>query len=304
MTCVREYRTPLLPVDPAGWHPFHNCYSVAFDLFSECPALDIIRCVRLDASDCRPQDSSVEFHQSNLGKRQMKPSKMPRERRTRLIIALLIVAILAAPALVYVWVFGTELSHDHQRWSEMGSAMSGIYTPILALLTLAVLLAQVRLQTDMNRHTFDQTFVQKAGENITFALEQLARELSREFDDGSELRKILIGAFANETVVGLAEPAVLEVAKSLNERHDRLVALWCEFYRDIAALRANKYHPYDTTYGSMKQRAISLLSYRGCAALDNLVWCVSEGKLNFDYEFSGAGIPARSPAEGQPCNTR
>ncbi len=226
----------------------------------------------------------------------MKNSTELRERRKGLAITLAVMFILLVPILVYVWTFGTELSHDHQRWSEMGSAMSGIYTPLLALLTLAVLVAQVRLQASMNRHTFDQSFVQQARDKIAFSLEQLAKEMSQEFEDGSDVKKLLVGAFAYANAEKLKEPALIDVAKALNQRHHRLFSLWSEFYSAMSGLRVHDFDPYNTTFTSMNQRAISMLSYEGCAALDNLVWCMSEGRLNYGYEFSGANLPAREVA--------
>lgn len=214
-------------------------------------------------------------------------------RGPRLAVTLAVLLVLLVPILVYGWVFGTELSRDHQRWSEMGSAMSGIYTPLLTLLTFAVLLAQVRLQASMTRHTFDQSFVQQARDTITFSLEQLAKEMSQEVEDGSDIKRLLVGAFAYASAERLAEPTFIEVAKSLNQRHHRLISFWSEFYSAMAALRVHDFDPYSTTFTSMKQRAIAVLSYEGCAALDNLVWCVSEGRLNYGYEFPGANLPAR-----------
>ncbi|HJV68879.1 hypothetical protein, partial [Ideonella sp.] len=168
-------------------------------------------------------------------------------------VTLLVIVALLTPIAVYVWTFGTELSHDHSRWSEMGSAMSGIYTPILTLLTLAVLVAQVQLQASMNRHTFDQSFVQESRDRISFSLQQLAAELSREFDDGSEIKTMLIGAFAYANADTLGQPKVVEIAQALNRRHHRLFALWSEFYSAMAGLRAHDYHPYSTAFTAMKQ---------------------------------------------------
>ena len=55
------------------------------------------------------------------------------------IILLIISLIMLMPIAVYIWRFGIIISNQHLRWAEMGSAMSGIYAPILSLLTLVVL---------------------------------------------------------------------------------------------------------------------------------------------------------------------
>jgi hypothetical protein len=210
------------------------------------------------------------------------------------LITLLILSALVAPLAIYVWTFGPELSREHPRWAEMGSAMSGIYTPILALLTLAVLAAQVRLQASMNRHTFDQAYVQEARDQISFALQQLAVEIVKKTPDGTEVRTLLIGAFAYQEMAALQQPKLQTLAQAVHNQHNpRLFALWSEFYAALAGLRTHEFHPYSSAFSAMKQRAITTLSYEGCAALDNFVWCMSEGRLNYGFEFSRAGLPPR-----------
>jgi hypothetical protein len=66
-------------------------------------------------------------------------SAPPDPRKLSVVVRLILVAVLAvlvSPLIVYMAVFGVSISHDHTRWGEMGSAMSGIYSPILALLAL------------------------------------------------------------------------------------------------------------------------------------------------------------------------
>lgn len=166
--------------------------------------------------------------------------------------------------------------------------MAGIYSPILALLTLLLLLTQVKLQGRMNDHTFDQSFIQDARADLHFYLEQLATELSREFDDGSEIQTLLIAAFAYPGAEDLKGEKIMENAAALNKRYHRLVSIWSAIYGILAGLKANDYPPYRNNYVTAKQKAIAMLYYACCAALDNLAWCASEGRLNYSYEFSAA----------------
>ena len=97
--------------------------------------------------------------------------------------------------------------------------MAGIYTPALTILTLLVLIAQVRLQHRINEHTFDQSYIQDARADLHFYLEQLVNELSKEFDDGSALQAMLIGAFAYATLEELESEQTISIATALNKRN-------------------------------------------------------------------------------------
>ena len=225
-----------------------------------------------------------------------RPSTPKQLRRAKLGL-LVIATVLLAPIAVYVWTFGLSIVGNHTRWSEMGSAMAGIYSPILSILTLVLLFAQVNLQVRMNEHTFDHGFVQDARADLHFYLDQLASELSREFDDGSEIRTRLIEVFAYSAVEDLADPKVMATAAALNIRYHRLVAVWSAVYAILAGLKANGYAPYSNNYSTAQQKAIAVLSYECCAALDNLTWCACEGRIKFAYLFSAALRETSQPSE-------
>ena len=71
----------------------------------------------------------------------------------RLVLAVVIAALIA----VYIATFGFQITNDHVQWGEIASAMSGIYTPILSVLTLTVLIIQVRLQNKSTIYNSDQS---------------------------------------------------------------------------------------------------------------------------------------------------
>lgn len=58
------------------------------------------------------------------------------------VLAALAAVVLASPVLIYISHFSLTISNDHGRWGEMGSAMGGIYAPIVGFLTLWVLWQQ------------------------------------------------------------------------------------------------------------------------------------------------------------------
>ncbi|MEX8518688.1 MAG: hypothetical protein AB3X44_09260 [Leptothrix sp. (in: b-proteobacteria)] len=207
-------------------------------------------------------------------------------RRKVTAAAILILVLLVAPICVYVYKFGWNISGNHGRWGEMGSAMSGLYTPILSLLTIWVLAAQVRLQSDMNKHAFDQAYVQEARSDVQYYLSRLVQELAVEFDNGSAISGELIDVFAYASAQELCSQQYAVTAQALNRRFSRIMSIWSAYYSRLEGLRTNSHHPYEHNFTAAKEMAIVLLSYEGCVALDNFVWCVSEGRLKYEYQFS------------------
>ncbi|MFZ5550441.1 MAG: hypothetical protein ACOZJX_17230 [Pseudomonadota bacterium] len=154
----------------------------------------------------------------------------------------------------------------------MGDAMGGIYTPILSGLTLAVLLLQVRMQADFNRHTYDESYVQSARSDIDFYLQRLAQELDRPQDYG-----LPVGAFLCQNF-SRTHDSLTVLARDFNRNHQRVFSLWNSFYTVVAGLSVHDRHPYNLAMETAKQRAYTLLTFECCVALDNYMSCVTEGR--------------------------
>ena len=93
---------------------------------------------------------------------------------TGAIVLLLLLIVLILPIALYIYQFGGELSPNHQRWAEFGSAISGIYSPIIALLALLILVGQFRSQREMNKHQYDQTYIESTRNELNYFTEKLA----------------------------------------------------------------------------------------------------------------------------------
>lgn len=59
---------------------------------------------------------------------------------------------LTLPIVAYAYHFGFGLWESNREWGEMGSAIGGLYTPILSILTLIILVKQFQLQKSMHNH--------------------------------------------------------------------------------------------------------------------------------------------------------
>lgn len=69
--------------------------------------------------------------------------------RSKLLLPLIAAGLaLLAPIVIYIWHFGWKISSDHEQWAEMGSAMAGIYGPIIAAATLFMIYRQTKIMKD------------------------------------------------------------------------------------------------------------------------------------------------------------
>jgi hypothetical protein len=197
-----------------------------------------------------------------------------------------IAIMLITPIVLYISTFGSELSAIHSRWGEMGSAMSGIYSPIFAFLALIVLVMQVLLQYQINFHQYDQTYIQEARSEVQYYLEQMDRELAKNLDSGVNIRDFLHSAFELADINELSSKQFFEIAREFNRIHPRVCAIWSAIYTIFAGLRSQKQFPYEHNFGAAKQKAIVMTTFTTCVALDHFLWCVLKGRLSLEFEFS------------------
>lgn len=206
-------------------------------------------------------------------------------------------ALLLSPVVVYTRTFGDTLSHDHSRWAEMGSAMSGIYGPILAVLGFAVLALQLQLQQQQTKHMYDQTYIQSANDNIAFYLSKLEMALDAVMADGRTVGNRLQAEFQWATVAQLRTPEFLAVAKAITTSHPQAYAAWVAYQNVLSGLRSNDESVYKVSANSALEKANVAVSFAMGVTLDHYVWCRCEGRLNGPYLFSDLQLVG--PRSGQ-----
>lgn len=206
--------------------------------------------------------------------------------RKAFLVSVLIIAAVATPIVVYLIVFGVALSSDHSRWAEFGAAIGGIYSPLVAFLTLVVLRSQVQLQAQMNTHIADQAFLEQAREDVEFYCTQLAQVMGAMALPNKTLREFLHEVFASPDATDLDSERLRHLAAEFHRLFPATVDLWGAIYPILKGLSTTQSSMYVLTYESSKQKLIAILSFRTCVALDNLYRTRTEGELNIRYEFS------------------
>ncbi len=216
-------------------------------------------------------------------------------------------ALIGVPVHLYINYFGSVISTNHQRWAEMGSAMSGIYGPILALLTFFVLVIQLRLQKNATQlqimtteHMLAQAFAQDARADIKFYLDELEHLLDREIvikespRSITTPRKLLIDNFIEVTPGQLAGTELLQGATTsmhdlalwLNLKCPQLQATWSGIYTIYHGLEGYPIRQLDTLLVTSKQKTIAKIDMPLCIAMDHYLYCFTRGGLGFRYQYS------------------
>jgi len=200
-------------------------------------------------------------------------------------IMLLIALALALPVILYVYTFGFYLSTDHEKWAEFGSAMSGIYSPLIAFAALFILIIQSQIQRSMNKHQHDQSFIQRTRDDIDFFIGKLETYLNYKYDDESSIKEYITSKYAYIDEVVLDSPQTARDIKDFNLKHQYIVDIWLALYPLLNGLEANKAYPYEHNFSGSKLRISSCLSYATCVAIDNMYYSITNDSQKGRYYF-------------------
>ena len=202
------------------------------------------------------------------------------------VVLALIALVLLCPLIVYTSVFGFTISTNHSRCGEMGSAMSGIYSPILALLALFVVYGQLQSQNRFQEHEIDQRYVEQNRAYIHFYLEQLDRALQVRDPNGATLRPMLHDCFLFDDPELFSDPRRIQLAQGINRQYPQLLGVWCAIYPVWVGLDSQKRFPYLHNAATALQKMIAVASFETCVALDQYHRTVTEGRVKLPYQFS------------------
>ncbi|WP_421266080.1 hypothetical protein [Aeromonas veronii] len=198
------------------------------------------------------------------------------------VIIVVVFVLLFSPVALYVNTFGGDLSQDHSRWAEFGSAIGGIYAPILGFITLVVLIRQLSLQKQMN----DQYYLQQAREDIEFYVSQLSNILDESLVGNVPLRAVLHEKFMFCSPEHLCSMDMKNISIDIHRVMPQALDIWAAIYPVLIGLSAVDDSLFKMTLASSNQKLVALLNFEICVALDNLHFCRTDGKSGFTYIFN------------------
>lgn len=205
-----------------------------------------------------------------------------------LMLWFILLSILVAPITIYSLQFGFGVWSKHEYWATMGSALGGIYSPIIALLAFFVIFAQTRVQLLSEQHSRNMVYIHDAKQDFNFYIERLDSVLSEKVDGDLTVSHILVALLDSIPDDNLLTDDCIKLCQQFAIKYQKVWGLWCAVVPLLKGLESQHYFPYEHNFTGLKLRAVSLLSTPTCRCLDKLDYVLSKGKSSQSYYWTPA----------------
>lgn len=184
-------------------------------------------------------------------------------KQARVILGSLFI-ILLSPILAYIYKFGFGFWDQPNEWSDLGSYVGGIYTPILSLITLAVISIQIFIQHQQYQHSLIQHQEAQIKEYLIALEEALTVNM-----DGVSSRDFLVGLCLDISKDDIKDVSI-EIIMEFNQCNHRLYSMWCEVMKCLMFLeKISNQNVYNkVVFESNKNKVIAYLNPQTCRMLD------------------------------------
>tara|TARA_R100001230_G_scaffold25535_1_gene20883 strand:- start:7121 stop:7771 length:651 start_codon:yes stop_codon:yes gene_type:complete len=202
------------------------------------------------------------------------------------IIGILIIAVLIAPVWIYIGHFSFEISSDHKRWGEMGSAMGGIYTPIIAFATLLVLAMQLILQRNMLERERIKDLIAERTSDFYQNINKIERILGANETLAKTMQSTGLSNYFGRSKALLKSPEYKEAAKAQYISTPALLDAWTGMYMSFIGLEDSEELLLQQLHKKLTYSAIAALSFPVASALDSYHFAARSTPSNFVYIFN------------------
>ena len=210
------------------------------------------------------------------------------KNKTSILFIIALTILCFGPIFAYAYKFGFGVWDDHSTWAEMGGAIGGIYTPILALLTLIVLVYQSQLQrlsSELQRQSSDRAYVQDNKSDFDFLVTQFEKQLEVPINDSLTVRDILYDATDNYSVQDLLDDDIQSRLRLIAVYDTKIFSIWSSLYPILIGLDNGESITHRIGFQSCYQKATCILSLKSCKALDKMYFSLSSDSCNINLLF-------------------
>lgn len=179
---------------------------------------------------------------------------------------ILLALVLLSPLIFYASRFGFGIWSSHSEWAEMGSALGGLYTPILTIFMVGILYRQTVIQADLAKHTFDTTRINKSKKQLDYHVSNISNVLA--IKDANDFSISL-----NKLLAVNRDKAYLDTIEQWYDPHiSQLVTDWGNVQGILSSMDQPAELEYSMHHVQFKSFVITQLSYDVCVALDKICY--------------------------------
>lgn len=198
------------------------------------------------------------------------------EPKILVVVGVLLGIPLLAPVVAYIFVFGHDVSTDHEKWSQFGGYVSGVYAPVIGLLTLMVLFLQFRLQRSEANYRHTQGALDASRAWVEYYVQLLDEELKRIHGGAT------VGQFVDSTLHCEREADQLAhlkaAAAQLASVRPLVLQAWASIQEELRSIKGSNHPAAEGFHAGAKQKLIATLGRERCMKLDQ-AFTVSTGQI-------------------------
>ncbi|TWX67813.1 hypothetical protein ESZ36_10905 [Colwellia demingiae] len=185
---------------------------------------------------------------------------------------ILLTLILLTPLILYASQFGFGIWSSHSEWSEMGSALGGVYTPILTIFMVGILYRQTVIQAALAKHTFDTNRIDKSKKQLDYHVSNIINVLAIKDANGFTIS-------LNKLLAVNRDMAYLDTIEQWYDPHiSQLVTDWRNVQGILRSMDQPAELEYSLNHVQFNGFVITQLTYEVCVALDKICYKRTEEK--------------------------
>jgi len=186
------------------------------------------------------------------------------KNNTHIFAYVLLILALLTPVIIYTSQFGFGVWGSHSEWSEMGSALGGIYTPILTIFMVVILYRQTAIQAVLAKHTFDTNRIDKSKKQLNYHVSNIQKVLGIKDLNGFSIS-------LNKILAVNRDMAILDTIDQWYDPHiSQLLVDWYNVQGILLSMDQPEESEYIMNHMQFKSFVITQLTYEVCDALDKI----------------------------------
>jgi hypothetical protein len=191
-----------------------------------------------------------------------------------------------SPFILYINHFGVTLSSNNSDWGNYGSFISGIYTPIISILTILILFKQLEQQNVFNKYEIDNKSIQKSSDNILHHSNLLLSIIDNKSPKHNHTYRELLGLFSSaNSTDDLSSHHYYEIAYEINFTCPQIFSAWSSINSFLVGLNTPENINYESALFAELNKLTSSLTFKTCAELENFQHSLTTKKIKTTTKY-------------------